>query len=81
MNSEQIKAAFVSAGLSVRVRDLGAKFRVCPIGSGAFDANTVREVAARLGLTDSLARSGGVFNGSREFIGYKPNAVKRVEGR
>ena len=74
-----IKAAFAAAGFKVRVRNFPMKFRICPTGSTTFsDRDAVKAVAASLGLTDTRAQAGGLFNGSAEFIGYKPGQIVRV---
>jgi len=31
LNSKQVKAAFANAGIKVRVRDQGIKFRICTL--------------------------------------------------
>lgn len=78
MNSTQIKASFASAGIRVRVADLGPKFRVCMLGNVAFDKDAASAVAVSLGLTDSLAVAGGQFNQPHEMVAYKPGAIRRV---
>lgn len=81
MTSSDLVSRFAAAGLAVRVRDLGQKFRVCPRSSAPYTAAekvAAVELAKSLGLTDALGRSGGNFNGGAEFIAYKPGAVVRV---
>lgn len=84
MNSQQVKAAFEAAGLPVFVADLGVKFRICRrVGGKSVDLTnddrvTMNAVAIAIGLTDSRARVGGMFNGNNEMLGYKPGAVRVI---
>lgn len=79
MTSQQVKAAFASAGIRVRVADLGLKFRICPLRDSYPDFDqSARRVGASLGLTSSLLESGGQFNTTRELIGYKPGSIRVI---
>ena len=78
MTSATIKAAFAAVGITVRVRNLKCKFRICPIASADFDQPAVIAVAKSLGLTDPLGRLGVTFNTRREAICYKPGAIARI---
>ena len=80
MNSQHIKTAFAAAGIRVRVKDLGLKFRICPLRDTDPDFNqpAALAVGASLGLTSVLLEEGGQFNTTRELIGYKPGAIRRV---
>lgn len=77
LSSNDVKAAFKSAGLAVRVRDLGVKFRICNVLKSEH-ASLCASVSAALGMTDTGANAGGQWNGSAEFISYKPGMVVRV---
>ena len=82
MTSNEIKAAFAVHGVKVRVRDLGTRFRVCGFALrsvyGEHTGETVAHlVASSLLCTDTGANLGGQWNGSQEFICYKPGAVVR----
>lgn len=84
MNSHQVKAAFEAVGLPVFVADQGVKFRICRrVGSKSIDLTsddrvTMSAVAIALGLTDTRARVGGMFNGNNEMFAYKPGAVRAI---
>ena len=78
MNSQQVKQAFKQAGISVRVADQGAKFRICTTSGDAFDQAHAADTAQSIGLTDVLGRLGGQFNQAHELIGYKPGAIRRI---
>lgn len=80
MNSQQVKAAFATAGIRVRVADLGLKFRVCPLRDTDPDFNqpAALAVGTSLGLTSVLLEAGGQFNTARELVAYKPGAIRRV---
>lgn len=76
MTSQTVKAMFATYGLKVRVRDLGSKFRVCGF-KGEFKM-LATQAAVDLGLTDVYGAVGGMWNGSVEFIGYKPGSIVRI---
>ena len=78
MDSKQVKQAFKQAGISVRVADQGAKFRICTTSGVAFDKEGATDVAMSIGLTDVLGLPGGQFNQGHEMIGYKPGSVRRI---
>ena len=78
MTSATVKAAFAAAGLSVRVRDLKCKFRICPVVPVDFDQAAVVAVAKSLGFTDPIGRLGAMFNTRQEAICYKPDAIVRI---
>lgn len=78
MTSSAAKSAFSAAGLRVRVRDLDVKLRICPVDGLPLDKQATLAVALSLGLTGPTGAPGGLFNGSAEFIGYKPGRVVRV---
>ena len=76
MNSKQVKAEFARHGMTVRVRDLGLKFRVCGVTKKDI-GELVECVAVGLGFTSVLGIPGGSWNGGKEFIAYKPGSVRR----
>lgn len=76
MKSKQVKAAYATHGMTVRVRDLGPKFRICGVTQEIREL--VESVAVGLGLTDCVLNAGGQWNGRAEFIAYKPGAVVRL---
>jgi hypothetical protein len=78
MTSQQVKQAFTSAGIRVRVANQHLKFRICTLNGAPFDREAASAVAASIGLTDCFMRLGGQYNQSHELIGYKPAAIVRV---
>lgn len=77
MDSKMVKAAYKAHGLTVRVRDLGHKFRICGVTKSAV-GELVEMAAASLGLIAITGELGGSWNGSTEFIAYRPEAVRHV---
>lgn len=79
MNSKDIVSHFKAAGFSVRVRDFGDKFRICPRrDSDAFPLDAIGHVADTAGLTSVTGRGCRAgFNGSRELNAYKPGSIVR----
>lgn len=76
MTSETVRAMTKAAGLKVRVRDLGPKFRVCGDKPELLQAWALLVVA---GCTNVIGTTEGAdFNGSRELLAYKPGAIRRV---
>lgn len=72
----EVKSALEAAGLQVKVKDLGDKFRVTPKDAGPFSKDqkaTLIDVAKALGLIDAfiVGRPGGMFNGAAEFVAYR----------
>jgi hypothetical protein len=80
MDSKHVKATFAAAGIRVRVADQGMKFRICPLRATDPEFNQAEALAvgAGLGLTSVLLEAGGQFNTTRELVGYKPGAIRRV---
>ena len=78
LTSKSVVAAFAAKGVKVRVRDLGKKFRICPV-SGSFDLVAVSAIANELSLTNAcgLPINRFAFNGATELAAYKPGAIVR----
>jgi hypothetical protein len=73
ITSSEIVAAFASFGIKVRVRQFPRFFRVC----GLVSTDDVKLAATCVGVETGLVGPNGrlgecVWNGSREWIGYKP---------
>ena len=77
MTSKQVKDAFATAGVRVRVADQRNKFRICTTSGEPHDIATSLAVAASLGMTDCLGRPGGSFEGYVMWS-YKPNTIIRI---
>jgi hypothetical protein len=75
LTSQDVKAAFKAAGMTVRVADQKLKFRICQVSMEPYDKPRAFAAAAKLGLTDASGKLGGQLNQSYELIGYKPGVV------
>lgn len=78
MNSAQVKEAFAAAGIKVRVKDLGGKFRICRIGDVAHVLADSNAVVSSLGLVDVFGKACGMLNQAHELVAYRPEAIRRA---
>lgn len=77
MTSNEIKAAFAEANISVRVKKLDRNFRICTT-SGAPHTAVSFEVLRNLGCTEASGLPGGNLNQLHEIFAYAPGIVRRV---
>lgn len=70
LTSKDIKAAFASHGIKVRVKSFGAKaFRICTV-DGSAHGEASQTAAASLKMTGAHGLPGGIINQEHEMFSY-----------